>query len=113
MPKGYTSVLPTVEPLQRSGIDLDQVALLNEVLEKRQEELAEARMQLENVRAKIISERVQWTSQKDEEAAALRDRAAHLEEAYRQKLHQVDEDIRQTSLSLASQRDLWPMPRCV
>ena len=86
--------------------DFDHVTLLNEVIQKRQQEATDLKMQLENLRARITSERVQWSGQKADEELAIRVRVQELEEAYAVKTRQVDEDIRLASIALANQRVL-------
>ena len=86
--------------------DLDEVALLHEVIQKRKEDVAQLQRQLESLQARITTDRVQWSGQKADEEVALRLRRQELEETYHLKTQQVDEDIRQASIALVNQRAL-------
>lgn len=99
-------MLAPVEEPTATPMGFDHVALLNEVVQKRQQEANDLKMQLENLRARITSERVQWSGQKADEELAIRVRLQELEDAYAAKTHQVDEDIRQASIALQNQRAL-------
>ena len=100
MPTPELLAIPTGAP------DFDQVVLLNEVIQKRQAEAHEAKLQLESARMRMTSERSQWSQQKADEEVAIRVRMQELEDVYARRMQQLEEDIRQAELSLAQQRTL-------
>lgn len=85
---------------------MEDVSLLNEVLLMKRQEVASAKSDLETLRAKLTSERVQWSQQKDEAEAQWRQRREELEDHYRTKMLQLDADIRHADVALANQRSL-------
>ena len=93
-------------PLLETPGSMEEVSLLSEVIQTKRQELSQLKHDLETVRAKLTSERVQWSQQKDSEEAEWRNRRQELEESYQTKIAQVDEDVRQASLSLENQRSL-------
>mgnify|MGYP001559539925 CR=1 FL=1 len=85
---------------------LDYATALQEVITKRKAEAQQLKSELETWRAKITSERVQWTTQQEDEVMALKHRADALEETYRTRQAQVDEAARQAQIHLQTQRAL-------
>lgn len=89
-----------------SSPGLDHVSLLNEVIRARKEEASQLKSLLETTRARITSERSQWSQQKNDEEDRLRNQAAEMEQSYQQRLVQIDEDVRQSGIALQNQRAL-------
>lgn len=71
--------------------EFDQLALINEVMGKRQEELEDLRIQISNVRHGIQQERIQWDEQRRQEENALKLRSLKLEQAVAEKFAQADQ----------------------
>lgn len=88
MPKVSTPVLVETPPNE-----FDQLAMANEVLAKRQEELQDLRIQISNVRHSIQQERIQWDEQRRQEENALKMQALKLEQTIAEKMGQADQLI--------------------
>ena len=73
--------------------EFSSLALANEVLAKRKEELQDARIQLSNVRHSIQQERIQWEESRRADEAALKMQALRLEQTVAEKLGQADQLI--------------------
>ena len=84
----------------------EHLSMAKELLEKRRAELRDIQIEVTNARARIISERVQWSSQKEDELNASRLRRQELEEQYRAKLEEASKHVRVAEVSLESQRQL-------
>ena len=85
---------------------MDQIALNQEVLAKRQEELEDVQHQLMLIQAKVTSERAQWSQQKMDEQKEIALKAARLEEQWGLKIQEAERQMRQQQQSLQIQKDL-------
>lgn len=73
--------------------EFDQLALVNEVVAKRQEEAQDLRIQVSTLRHTLQQERIQWEEERRQAENALRMRALALEQAVAEKLGQADQLI--------------------
>src|SRR3990167_8975521 len=73
--------------------EFDQLAMVNEVLVKRQEEAQDLRIQVSNLRHTIQQERIQWDDQRRQEENRLKMQALKLEQTVAEKLGQADQLI--------------------
>ena len=74
--------------------ELDQLALVTEVLAKRQEEAADARTQLSTLRHQIQQERIHWEEQRRQEEQAIRNQRLALEQEIAEKRGEIDAVVR-------------------
>lgn len=68
----------------------DQLALLNELVAKREEEAEELRVRLSNLRHSITQERIQWEEQRRQEENALQIKQLQRDQEYTNRLGELD-----------------------
>ena len=95
---GAPELKMTLEPPQSADEKESRIALLNEVLEKREQEVSQAKMQYANLQARMTSEKVQWTQKQAEEEQKLQVLAQQLEAKYKQRMSEADQYVRQAQL---------------
>ena len=80
----------TAQLVETPTLEFDQLALVNEVLAKRQEEAQDLRIQLSNLRHQIQSARIQWEEQRRQEEASLKLHRLQQEQEVAAKFNQAD-----------------------
>lgn len=79
------------ELIETPNDKLDNLALVNEVLVKRQEEANDLRVQISNLRHTVQQERIQWDEQRRQEEAVLKMKALKLEQQVAEKFANADQ----------------------
>ena len=89
------------------GLDeVEQLALIQEVLHKRQEELREVQHHLMNTQATMTSERVQWRQQRVDVEKEFSLKMQRIEEQWALKIQEAERQMREQQQSLQIQKDM-------
>jgi len=86
-----TEAAPLVET---PTAELDSLALVTEVVAKRQEEAHDLRIQISTLRHTIQQERIRWEEQRRQEEQGLRNKSLELERQVAEKMGEADQLVR-------------------